>query len=97
MYRLAIARGTRKGKEGKDKENRFIPAGAGNTPNIVKIGRSIQVHPRGRGEHAAAYSASSITPGSSPRARGTLLREHRLNGNDRFIPAGAGNTDGARP
>ena len=49
------------------------------------------VHPRGRGERPPTPSPTSHTPGSSPRARGTLARAPATHPLPRFIPAGAGN------
>ena len=71
---------------------RFIPAGAGNT--IIVIGRHplAQVHPRGRGEHGRGCAGPAWPAGSSPRARGTLSIAGLAKLDQRFIPAGAGNT-----
>ena len=51
------------------------------------------VHPRWRGEHRFDDGRGVRKVGSSPLARGTQLAEQRLKANQRFIPAGAGNTD----
>ena len=51
------------------------------------------VHPRGRGEHSRARMAFIFLTGSSPRARGTRLRDFFGGFGRRFIPAGAGNTN----
>ena len=73
-------------------EGRFIPAGAGNTCELLSQCAAGTVHPRRRGEHMrfAVLRASLI--GSSPQARGTprstIFRPRVW----RFIPAGAGNT-----
>ncbi len=76
---------------------RFIPAGAGNTIFCtISFGKN-SVHPRGRGEHKKKAETGKKYSGSSPRARGTLARNLELNGNARFIPAGAGNTLAAFP
>ncbi len=70
----------------------LIPAGAGNTPAVVKFALAGRAHPRRRGEHSPASSARPWCLGSSPQARGTRL--HRLHPprRNRLIPAGAGNT-----
>ena len=64
-------RGTRLSPAAGPRDERFIPAHAGNTwpPNTSATSRS--VHPRACGEHASAVSLSSATCGSSPRMRGT--------------------------
>ena len=78
---------------------RFIPAGAGNTRLIVESLPHMTVHPRGCGEHDKAWSSRGPRFGSSPRVRGTLRPTPTLSENNRFIPAGAGNTvtDSANP
>ena len=50
------------------------------------------VHPRSRGEHLNAASASRSTDGSSPLTRGTRCFGRRVGVSGRFIPAHAGNT-----
>ena len=76
----------------ESEENRFIPAGAGNTTQTAGALPSAPVHPRGRGEHLCARHSVAYARGSSPRARGTpryaITSPYIL----RFIPAGAGNT-----
>jgi len=74
-------------------QDRFIPAGAGNTSTPDRAGSRSAVHPRGRGEHAFACFTASVAAGSSPRARGTLHPGAAAGKPRRFIPAGAGNTD----
>ena len=72
--------------------SRFIPAGAGNTPERSNHVRSIAVHPRRRGEHMRQTWDWRRDFGSSPQARGTPLAVKSSRPNYRFIPAGAGNT-----
>src|SRR5690625_3422971 len=86
------ARGTLITWQGCTSIRRFIPAGAGNTRlrSISAIARS--VHPRGRGEHRSSTIGTTLCIGSSPRARGTHSKECAEPNDDRFIPAGAGNT-----
>ena len=74
------------------RKRRFIPAGAGNTPAHWVAGLFAKVHPRGRGEHIKNVFQIWPSNGSSPRARGTQPTPHRRHFQDRFIPAGAGNT-----
>ena len=50
------------------------------------------VYPRWRGEHSRAVTQSLFFSGLSPLARGTPPRTHEQTITDRFIPAGAGNT-----
>ncbi len=71
---------------------RFIPAGAGNTPTEYMVTTQLTVHPRWRGEHAEYGAVTSLRDGSSPLARGTLQLRRCAVAVDRFIPAGAGNT-----
>ncbi len=87
-----LARGTQIRQPGKFIENRFIPAGAGNT--ILRNSRRTvgTVYPRWRGEHFPAISDTNFRTGLSPLARGTLAQAVNLTVERRFIPAGAGNT-----
>ena len=71
---------------------RFIPACAGNTPCQAYSFVHRSVHPRMRGEHNRGGGTVLIRGGSSPHARGTLLRAVHRSLNPRFIPACAGNT-----
>ena len=75
---------------------RFIPAGAGNTLFSIICHKGISVHPRRRGEHHPPPLLRSRMSGSSPQARGTRLANSRCEGDGRFIPAGAGNTQNRR-
>ncbi len=72
--------------------DRFIPAGAGNTPVCASSRAPAPVHPRGRGEHSETFGEAFVVHGSSPRARGTRSGEPAMRLAGRFIPAGAGNT-----
>ena len=71
---------------------RFIPAPAGNTPHVILWLVRIPVHPRACGEHMAIWTFPARNCGSSPRLRGTHLAGVAKIGEDRFIPAPAGNT-----
>ena len=74
---------------------RFIPAGAGNTvPRIISLSSST-VYPRWRGEHPNGSALSYPQIGLSPLARGTQSDAIDALIDARFIPAGAGNTEGA--
>ena len=91
------ARGTHPEKFRGASRPRFIPAGAGNTPAHRGGSGRAPVHPRGRGEHFEGLWAALADRGSSPRARGTRLRQHPEELDVRFIPAGAGNTSHPGP
>ena len=85
------ARGTLHAPGHRRRLRRFIPACAGNARTRTSARSSSPVHPRVRGERTEAEILSSLTSGSSPRARGTL-HEARQHARDvRFIPACAGN------
>ena len=87
-----LARGTPVLKCSRRHVPRFIPARAGNTGARCHPSRSPSVHPRSRGEHAAACAATSPPIGSSPLARGTPPCREPPDLLHRFIPARAGNT-----
>ena len=90
------ARGTPHHAVSNPVQRRFIPAGAGNTPDGVRPNRKPSVHPRGRGEHQNSSKMQYPEPGSSPRARGTRPQARIQALRCRFIPAGAGNTTHSR-
>ena len=71
---------------------RFIPAGAGNTVTTTAESSGRAVYPRWRGEHAEPASFDISHAGLSPLARGTRHRKRFRCQSPRFIPAGAGNT-----
>ena len=50
---------------------RFIPAGAGNTCDMLKLGVRDTVHPRRCGEHQRLLKMAFLQYGSSPQVRGT--------------------------
>ncbi len=50
------------------------------------------VYPRWRGEHSAYFRRKPYEYGLSPLARGTPRQKVNAAKNERFIPAGAGNT-----
>ena len=65
------SRGTRASSVRDGDKRRFIPALAGNTSKSCGSARAASVHPRARGEHAAAWEEMHPSLGSSPRSRGT--------------------------
>ena len=71
---------------------RFIPARAGNTAPTRPKPSTLTVHPRACGEHIFAEFVIRLCAGSSPRVRGTLIRQREQLFKLRFIPARAGNT-----
>ena len=73
-------------------QQRFIPAGAGNTTTTRRTTMRDPVHPRWRGEHNCYHRANQFDGGSSPLARGTQPVTKLGDVWQRFIPAGAGNT-----
>ena len=70
---------------------RFIPADAGNGERRAFGRRGRSVHPRGRGERIVIDSSTATNDGSSPRTRGTGVRQGLAHLRVRFIPADAGN------
>ncbi len=87
-----LARGTRPIAADVGCDRRFIPAGAGNTPDGRASSHSSAVHPRWRGEHFRGLRPFFTFTGSSPLARGTRVARFEQYIHLRFIPAGAGNT-----
>ena len=70
---------------------RFIPAHAGNRPNLAIPRSSPTVHPRACGEQPIRDENLKQHGGSSPRMRGTGLLGGDRRKISRFIPAHAGN------
>ena len=87
-----LARGTRRDRHVFVGVGRFIPAGAGNTPQQLTRYPPSPVYPRWRGEHGSKDRKQDVYFGLSPLARGTHCRHYQAPGWTRFIPAGAGNT-----
>ena len=67
-----LARGTQPYHASALRKLRLIPARAGNTRPTTWRSRPPSAHPRSRGEHARDQCHRSLSPGSSPLARGTL-------------------------
>ncbi len=87
-----LARGTQPGEILIHRDDRFIPAGAGNTLNGGEKPPLNSVYPRWRGEHYVENICNTRKNGLSPLARGTLTEPRPYVMQIRFIPAGAGNT-----
>ncbi|SUG59383.1 Domain of uncharacterised function (DUF2825) [Salmonella enterica subsp. arizonae] len=87
-----LARGTPVAHTCETRLLRFIPAGAGNTPENATGPSLIAVYPRWRGEHIVATDIGKVFNGLSPLARGTQHHFLFIFLVIRFIPAGAGNT-----
>ncbi len=87
-----LARGTLQVGAHQNHLIRFIPAGAGNTLPYFFIVHVHAVYPRWRGEHSVAATPVVPLPGLSPLARGTPFADNLAGCQNRFIPAGAGNT-----
>ena len=66
-----LARGTRARFAARLVAARFIPAGAGNTDEVLRERICAAVHPRWRGEHINHIGTPGAVGGSSPLARGT--------------------------
>ena len=71
--------------------SRFIPACAGNSFLVKRFRFGVPVHPRVRGEQTGNVCVYGGCPGSSPRARGTVVSKSSKAPPVRFIPACAGN------
>ena len=85
------ARGTALARRPQARWLRFIPARAGNGYSLCSTTISTSVHPRARGERIGLVLAGLGGIGSSPRARGTAVKQRDRDGFGRFIPARAGN------
>ena len=70
----------------------IIPACAGNTVQCDRPHRDLRDHPRMRGEHDCSSTPNTHRRGSSPHARGTLIRRDARRWRGGIIPACAGNT-----
>ena len=75
----------------------LIPARAGKTCGDGLSIAYIGAHPRAGGENARAPRAGTPPPGSSPRGRGKLHLQVRMEQGERLIPARAGKTGSAAP
>ena len=74
----------------------IIPADAGSTRPLPRLGEHVEDHPRGCGEHTAPRFRTGSFPGSSPRMRGAPIRHKTRTDHCRIIPADAGSTHGRR-
>ena len=92
-----LARGTPSTTARLTSRTGLIPARAGNTSFPQAAAALGRAHPRSRGEHRVSCSASRISKGSSPLARGTHLVLLDVCERTGLIPARAGNTKISRP
>ena len=76
-------------------KSRFIPACAGNILSRSAPRGDPAVHPRVCGEHSSPACSRHFKSGSSPRVRGTCPKNCSDDNDLRFIPACAGNIQGA--
>ena len=88
-----LARGTPRPMTVAIRPTRLIPARAGNTAQPTTCNYATWAHPRSRGEHLRNPGRSHQTGGSSPLARGTLVRLGERFSCGGLIPARAGNTE----
>ena len=86
-------RGTPTAKRRRRRNRGIIPAYAGNTNGTNYFYVKNRDHPRVCGEHQRDQLLLREKPGSSPRMRGTLIRDRSRNHSTGIIPAYAGNTD----
>ena len=70
----------------------IIPAHAGNTGVTVAVSFGVRDHPRACGEHLSHWGIYGVSPGSSPRMRGTQTSIPSRPLTVGIIPAHAGNT-----
>ena len=86
-----LARGTFTLQENTEAAKRLIPARAGNMMRASSMRARNSAHPRSRGEHFVGCCPISSLHGSSPLARGTFKKPLNFFGDNRLIPARAGN------
>ena len=87
-----LARGALVRKVGGNVVTGIIPACAGSTRPRSSAPRRCGDHPRLRGEHAIVLHGGGVELGSSPLARGALVRKVGGNVVTGIIPACAGST-----
>ena len=71
---------------------RLIPAHAGKTARVHRVGLRRRAHPRACGENAVSVQRFNGALGSSPRMRGKLTTAGNRMGTGGLIPAHAGKT-----
>ena len=85
-------RGTLGDLRGHGQSGGIIPAHAGNTSVVRFTASTDWDHPRACGEHLTSAWVLPLSPGSSPRMRGTHTRLVKAGRKTGIIPAHAGNT-----
>ena len=87
-----LARGGLREPPGWVRRKGLIPAGAGRTSRRGDAPSQGSAHPRWRGEDITPWMLTRADEGSSPLARGGLMRPPRRACRRGLIPAGAGRT-----
>ena len=87
-----LARGLRSARSARPSNPGIIPARAGFTPSVSSIMINFGDHPRSRGVYPVGDSIMAAVPGSSPLARGLLIRMTHITLRWGIIPARAGFT-----
>ena len=87
-----LAQGTLMSMQSTERTPGLIPARAGNIPSQHDRSSRRPAHPRSHGEHHFDGQKTGTQGGSSPLARGTLLRGAACLVHHRLIPACEGNT-----
>ena len=73
-----LARGLRRPRAARGGPRRIIPARAGFTRELVRLGGAAGDHPRSRGVYVTGGLVVALNRGSSPLARGLLIQTPRL-------------------
>mgnify|MGYP001673789488 CR=1 FL=1 len=89
-----LARGLRHSGRVRRRIRRIIPARAGFTFRVGGANAGYEDHPRSRGVYVHGKTHSTSPVGSSPLARGLLIRVEVEHGQPGIIPARAGFTSG---
>ena len=84
--------GTRRGRDSRIPQRRFIPTPVGNTAPRRWSRSRPAVHPHTRGEHGGGLGGLALHVGSSPHPWGTRGHGVGNRGDGRFIPTPVGNT-----
>ena len=91
-----LTRGKRRRASQDQTKTRLIPAHAGKTEGMVRLGAYAEAHPRSRGENQESAGIKSVKRGSSPLTRGKRKGVDVSQPRIRLIPAHAGKTPRSR-